>query len=56
VMGIGGASGAIHPSTGYMVARTMALSPVLVADVIVECLGSTRVIRGRPLYHRVWNG
>ncbi|KAL9368124.1 hypothetical protein Peur_039323 [Populus x canadensis] len=55
VMAIGGASGVIHPSIGFMVARTMSLSPV-VADVIVECLGSTRVIRGRPLYRRVWNG
>jgi capsanthin/capsorubin synthase len=55
VMAIGGASGVIHPSIGFMVARTMSLSPV-VADVIVECLGSTRVIRGRPLYRSVWNG
>jgi len=54
-MAIGGASGVIHPSIGFMVARTMSLSPV-VADVIVECLGSTRVIRGRPLYRSVWNG
>lgn len=55
VMAIGGTSGVVHPSTGYMVARTMALAPVL-ADVIAECLGSTRMIRGRPLHHRVWNG
>ncbi|KAJ6986094.1 hypothetical protein NC653_023879 [Populus alba x Populus x berolinensis] len=45
----------VHPSTGYTVARTMALAPIL-ADAIVECLGSTRMIRGRPLHHRVWNG
>lgn len=55
VMAIGGTSGVVHPSTGYMVARTMALAPVL-ADAIAECLGSTRMIRGKPLYHRVWNG
>lgn len=55
VMAIGGTSGVVHPSTGYTVARTMALAPI-VADVIVECLGSTRMIRGRPLHHRVWNG
>ncbi|KAJ6346416.1 hypothetical protein OIU78_008956 [Salix suchowensis] len=55
VMAIGGISGVVHPSTGYTVARTMALAPI-VADAIVECLGSTRMIRGRPLHHRVWNG
>jgi capsanthin/capsorubin synthase len=55
VMAIGGTSGVVHPSTGYMVARTMALAPVL-ADAIAECLGSTRMVRGKPLYHRVWNG
>ncbi|KAA8544277.1 hypothetical protein F0562_022289 [Nyssa sinensis] len=54
VMAIGGSSGVVHPSTGYMVARTLALAPVL-ADAIAECLGSTRMIRGQPLYHRVWN-
>uniref|UniRef100_A0A5B7AP73 Putative neoxanthin synthase n=1 Tax=Davidia involucrata TaxID=16924 RepID=A0A5B7AP73_DAVIN len=55
VMAIGGSSGVVHPSTGYMVARTLALAPVL-AVAIAECLGSTRMIRGQPLYHRVWNG
>ncbi|KAF9606056.1 hypothetical protein IFM89_022291, partial [Coptis chinensis] len=55
VMGIGGTAGLIHPSTGYMVARTMALAPIL-ASVIAECLGSTRMIRGNQLHHRVWNG
>jgi capsanthin/capsorubin synthase len=55
VMAIGGTSGVVHPSTGYTLARTMALAPI-VADAIVECLGSTRMIRGRPLHHRVWNG
>ncbi|XP_071710883.1 capsanthin/capsorubin synthase, chromoplastic-like [Rutidosis leptorrhynchoides] len=55
MMGIGGSAGLAHPSTGYMVARTLALAPIL-ADSIVECLGSTRMIRGQPLYHRVWNG
>ncbi|KAI5666758.1 hypothetical protein M9H77_16611 [Catharanthus roseus] len=55
VMAIGGNSGIVHPSTGYMVARTMAVATVL-ADTIVECLGSTRMVRGTPLSHRVWNG
>ncbi|KAF5744889.1 hypothetical protein HS088_TW07G00470 [Tripterygium wilfordii] len=55
VMAIGGTSGVVHPSTGYMVARTMALAPIL-AKAIAECLGSTRMIRGRPLHHKVWNG
>ncbi|XP_022851386.1 capsanthin/capsorubin synthase, chromoplastic-like [Olea europaea var. sylvestris] len=55
VMAIGGNSGTVHPSTGYMVARTMALAPVL-AEAIAECLGSTRMIRGTPLYHKAWNG
>ncbi|XP_057956555.1 capsanthin/capsorubin synthase, chromoplastic-like [Malania oleifera] len=55
VVGIGGTAGLVHPSTGYMVARTLALAPVL-ADAIAECLGSTRMIRGNPLYHKVWSG
>ena len=55
VMAIGGTSGVVHPSTGYMVARTMSLAPVL-AEAIAECLGSTRMMRGQPLYHRAWNG
>lgn len=55
VMAIGGNSGMVHPATGYTVAQTMALAPVL-TDVIFECLGSTRMIRGTPLYHRTWNG
>ncbi|KAG9128958.1 hypothetical protein Leryth_014742 [Lithospermum erythrorhizon] len=54
IMAIGGNSGVVHPSTGYMVARTMALAPI-VAEAIAECLGSTRMIRGKPLYHKVWN-
>lgn len=54
VMAIGGNSGVVHPSTGYMVARTMALAPI-VAAAINECLGSTRMIRGTLLYDKVWN-
>ncbi|XWS52826.1 hypothetical protein CRYUN_Cryun11dG0105500 [Craigia yunnanensis] len=55
VMAIGGISWVVHPSTVYMVARTMALAP-LVAEAIADWLGSTRMIRGRPLYHKAWNG
>ncbi|KAH6789771.1 lycopene cyclase [Perilla frutescens var. frutescens] len=55
VMAIGGNSGLVHPATGYTVAQTMALAPLL-ARTIAECLGSTRMIRGTPLYHRAWNG
>lgn len=55
VLAIGGNSGIVHPSTGYMVARTMAIAPI-VAEAIAECLGSTRMIRGTQLYQRVWNG
>ncbi|XP_065866101.1 capsanthin/capsorubin synthase, chromoplastic-like [Euphorbia lathyris] len=54
VMAIGGNSGIVHPSTGYMVARMMAVAPI-VAEAIAECLGSTRMIRGSHLHHRVWN-
>ncbi|KAK9153623.1 hypothetical protein Sjap_001103 [Stephania japonica] len=54
VMGIGGTAGLVHPSTGYMVAQTMALAPPL-ARTIAECLGSTRMIRGRQLHYRVWS-
>ncbi|CAN0916846.1 Capsanthin/capsorubin synthase, chromoplastic [Linum grandiflorum] len=55
VVGFGGNSGLVHPATGYLVARTLALAPTL-ADVIAECLGSTRMIRGMSLYDRVWKG
>lgn len=55
VMAIGGNSGVVHPSTGYMLAKTMGLASVL-ADAMVEGLGSTRMIRGKPLYNRMWNG
>ncbi|XP_002961511.2 lycopene beta cyclase, chloroplastic [Selaginella moellendorffii] len=41
VLGIGGTAGLVHPSTGYMVARTLAAAPV-VADAIVRQLGSSR--------------
>lgn len=54
VMGFGGNAGVVHPSTGYMMARAMALAPE-VADAMAECLGSTRMIRGRQLYRRVWS-
>lgn len=54
LMAIGGTSGLVHPSTGYQVARTLALAPA-VASAIAECLGSTRMVRGRPLHRKVWN-
>ncbi|KAL6537890.1 hypothetical protein OROHE_012177 [Orobanche hederae] len=54
VVALGGNSGTVHPSTGYTVARTMALAPVL-AEAIAECLGSTRMIRGAPLHRRAWD-
>ncbi|PKA56303.1 Capsanthin/capsorubin synthase, chromoplast [Apostasia shenzhenica] len=53
VVGLGGAAAMAHPSTGYMVARTLAVAPA-VADAMAECLGSTRMIRGRQLQARVW--
>lgn len=37
VLGIGGTAGMVHPSTGYMVARTLATAPLL-ADAIVQKL------------------
>jgi len=41
VLGVGGTGGLVHPSTGYMVARTMAAVPSL-ADTIVEELSLAR--------------
>ncbi|CAB4313786.1 unnamed protein product [Prunus armeniaca] len=55
VMAMGGTSGLVNPSAGYMVASAMALAPVL-AEAIVQCLGSTPMIRGQPLYDRAWKG
>lgn len=37
VIGVGGTGGHVHPSTGYMVARTLGVAPV-VADAIIEQL------------------
>ncbi|KAM7271156.1 hypothetical protein ACFE04_030370 [Oxalis oulophora] len=54
VMGMGGNSGVVHPSTGYSVAQSMALAPI-VAAAIAECLGSNRMIRGQPAYRKVWS-
>ncbi|XP_058773682.1 capsanthin/capsorubin synthase, chromoplastic-like [Vicia villosa] len=54
VIAFGGNSGIVHPSTGYMMARTMALAPIVAAS-INECLGSNRMIRGENLYAKVWS-
>lgn len=55
VVGFGGAAAMAHPSTGYMVARTLELAPAM-ADAMAECLGSTRMVRGNALRKRVWGG
>ena len=39
VIGIGGTSGMVHPSTGYMVSRVLGAAP-LVADAIIDQLSS----------------
>ncbi|GMN46869.1 hypothetical protein TIFTF001_016041 [Ficus carica] len=54
VMAISGSSGLVHPSTGYMLARTMGLSTEL-ADTIAKGLGSTKTVSGKTLRHKVWN-
>eukprot|EP01018_Ginkgo_biloba_P014804 Gb_24861 [translate_table: standard] len=55
VIGIGGSGGMVHPSTGYMVARTLAAAPIL-ANAIIQHLGSSaRLIRGKNLCAHVWN-
>ncbi|OIW03180.1 hypothetical protein TanjilG_11817 [Lupinus angustifolius] len=53
VIGIGGTAGMVHPSTGYMVARTLAAAPI-VANAIVRCLGSDRALSGDELSAQVW--
>ncbi|GFP80862.1 lycopene beta cyclase chloroplastic [Phtheirospermum japonicum] len=54
VIGIGGTAGMVHPSTGYMVARTLAAAPI-VADAIVRYLGSSeRGVLGNELSAEVW--
>ncbi|RWR85218.1 Capsanthin/capsorubin synthase, chromoplastic [Cinnamomum micranthum f. kanehirae] len=54
VVGAGGTAGLVHPSTGYLVARALATASVM-ADAIVECLGSIRMVRGSHLHRRVWS-
>ncbi|XAR69613.1 Lycopene beta-cyclase [Bertholletia excelsa] len=53
VVGIGGTAGMVHPSTGYMVARTLAAAPI-VANSIVQYLGSQRSLIGNDLSSEVW--
>ncbi|PKA65064.1 Lycopene beta cyclase, chloroplastic/chromoplastic [Apostasia shenzhenica] len=53
VLGIGGTAGMVHPSTGYMVARTLAAAPV-VADAIVRILGGGGRGSGEEVAARVW--
>ncbi|XP_030453081.2 lycopene beta cyclase, chloroplastic/chromoplastic [Syzygium oleosum] len=53
VVGIGGTAGMVHPSTGYMVARTLAAAPI-VANSIVSYLGSDGGVSGNELSAKVW--
>lgn len=54
VVGIGGTAGMVHPSTGYMVARTLAAAPI-VANAIVQYLGgSERSLLGNELSAEIW--
>lgn len=53
VVGIGGTAGMVHPSTGYMVARTLAAAPI-VANAIVRHLGSDRGLLGADLSAEAW--
>ncbi|KAL9272224.1 Lycopene beta cyclase, chloroplastic-like protein [Drosera capensis] len=53
VVGIGGTAGMVHPSTGYMVARTLAAAPI-VANSIVQYLGSGGTQLGDDLSDQVW--
>nr|BAD02729.1 putative lycopene beta cyclase [Cryptomeria japonica]BAD02732.1 putative lycopene beta cyclase [Cryptomeria japonica]BAD02736.1 putative lycopene beta cyclase [Cryptomeria japonica]BAD02737.1 putative lycopene beta cyclase [Cryptomeria japonica]BAD02759.1 putative lycopene beta cyclase [Cryptomeria japonica] len=53
VVGIGGTAGMVHPSTGYMVARTLAAAPVL-ASSIVKYLNSENRLHGEELSTEVW--
>ncbi|KDP26226.1 hypothetical protein JCGZ_22472 [Jatropha curcas] len=53
IVGIGGTAGMVHPSTGYMVARTLAAAPI-VANSIVQYLGSGRSLSGNELSAEVW--
>ncbi|GAB4843916.1 Lycopene beta cyclase, chloroplastic [Ancistrocladus abbreviatus] len=53
VIGIGGTAGMVHPSTGYMVARTLAAAPI-VANSIVRYLGSRRRVSANDLSAEVW--
>lgn len=54
VIGIGGTAGMVHPSTGYMVARTLAAAPI-VANSIVKYLNSEKKSTfGDDLSAQVW--
>ncbi|KAI5056149.1 hypothetical protein GOP47_0029670 [Adiantum capillus-veneris] len=54
VVGIGGTAGMVHPSTGYMVAKTLAAAPIL-ANAIVDRLGNKRGSSLNDLSAGVWS-
>lgn len=54
VVGIGGTAGMVHPSTGYMVARTLATAPV-VANAIIKRLDKKEIIGLKDLSVGVWD-
>lgn len=56
VVGAGGAGGMVHPATGYAVVGGMVAAAGL-ARRVAEGLGSDgRMIRGKALHGRVWDG
>ncbi|CAN6444000.1 unnamed protein product [Victoria cruziana] len=53
VVGIGGTAGMVHPSTGYMVAKTLAAAPI-VANSIVRYFNSLQGAPVDDLSAKVW--
>ncbi|KAJ0809036.1 Lycopene beta cyclase, chloroplastic/chromoplastic [Helianthus annuus] len=53
VLGIGGTAGMVHPSTGYMVARTLAAAPI-VAKSIIRYLNNEKAAFGDDLSAGIW--
>ncbi|KAC9819673.1 hypothetical protein E3N88_45221 [Mikania micrantha] len=53
VLGIGGTAGMVHPSTGYMVARTLAAAPI-VAKSIIRYLVNEKSASGDDLSAGIW--
>nr|CAD70565.1 lycopene cyclase [Bixa orellana] len=54
VLGIGGTAGMVHPSTGYMVARTLAAAPLVANSIVFYSSSDHNSASGDDLAAQIW--